>query len=203
MTGAARRGLIVFIAGLVVIAAVLGFDYWWLNGGRFGGEAGAVAGVSIGGPFTLVDQNGVARHDSDFRGELMLIYFGYTYCPDACPTALLAMSQALDALGDRAREVQPIFITVDPERDTVAQMKLYASNFTPRLVALTGTEAETQAAAKAYRVYFEKVKQGGGNDYLVDHSSFIFLMDRKGRYLTHFAPDATAETMAKAIKPYL
>lgn len=201
MSAAARRGLLVFLLGVLLIAGALAFDFWRL-GGTAGGDSG-FATVQIGGPFTLTDQNGVVRHDTDFRGELMLVYFGYTYCPDACPTALQTMTNALDALGDKGKEVQPIFITVDPERDTVAQMKLYASNFHPRLLALTGTVEQTTAAARAYRVYFQKVKQSGQDDYLVDHSSFIFLMGRDGHYLAHFGPDVTADAMAAAIKKYL
>jgi protein SCO1/2 len=150
-----------------------------------------------------VDQNGVIRHDTDFRGELMLIYFGYTFCPDACPTALQNMSTALDDLGDQAKAVQPIFITVDPERDTVEQMKRYAANFHPRLVALTGSVEQTMAAARAYRIYYEKNLHGAELDYLVDHSSFIYLMGRDGRYLAHFGPDVSAAQLAAAIKKYL
>jgi protein SCO1/2 len=133
----------------------------------------------------------------------MLIYFGYTFCPDACPTALQNMSTALDDLGDSAKAVQPIFITVDPERDTVAQLKRYAANFHPRLVALTGSAEQTMAAARAYRIYYEKNLHGAELDYLVDHSSFIYLMGRDGRYLAHFGPDVSADKLAAAIKKYL
>jgi cytochrome oxidase Cu insertion factor (SCO1/SenC/PrrC family) len=196
---AALRGLVVFLIGLVLLVGALAFEFVWQGSG----EVGAPAGISIGGPFNLVDQNGATRTNADFRGKLMLVYFGYTYCPDACPTALQEMSQVVDALGDKASEVQPLFITVDPERDTVAQMKTYASNFSPQLVALTGTPAQTAAAARAYRVYFAKVKQAGTDDYLMDHSSFIFLMGRDGNYLTHFAPGQSAEAMATAIRRYL
>ena len=199
MSSAARRGLVVFLIGLAVIVGVFAVDYWWSEGG---GESG-LAGVSIGGPFTLTDQNGVVRHDSDFRGKLMLVYFGYTFCPDACPAALSTMSAAMDKLGAGAASVQPIFITVDPARDTVQQMKLYAANFTPRLIALTGTPAEIAVAAKAYRVYFQKVKGQGEDDYSMDHSSFVYLMGRDGKYLAHFGPDIGADAMAAAIKKYL
>ncbi len=201
MSPAARRGLLVFLVGLVLIVGVFAVDYWWVGAGP-AVDAGAPA-VPVGGPFALIDQNGTVRHDTDFRGELMLVYFGYTYCPDACPAALQMMSAALDELGDGAKDIQPIFISVDPERDTVAQMKLYASNFHPRLLALTGTPEQTAAAARAYRIYVEKVKQPGSEDYLVDHSSFIFLMGRDGRLLTYFPSDVTADAMAAAIKKYL
>lgn len=202
MSPALRRGLITLLAGLLLIGAALVVTYWRL-GGLGEGVTDNFAGISIGGPFTLVDQNGVTRRDTDFRGKLMLVYFGYTFCPDACPTALQAISGALDKLGDRAQEVQPIFVTVDPARDTVEQMKLYASNFHPRLIALTGTGEQIAAAARAYRVYFEKVKQSGQGDYLVDHSSFVYVMGRDGRYLTHIASDAGPDAMAAALKPYL
>jgi cytochrome oxidase Cu insertion factor (SCO1/SenC/PrrC family) len=197
MSSAARRGLVIFLAGLALILAAFVFDYWWIGGGESG-----ISTVTIGGPFALLDQNGVLRHDSDFRGELMLVYFGYTYCPDACPTALQTMTAALDDLGDEARAVQPIFISVDPERDTVAQMKSYSQNFHPRLLALTGSPDQVAAAATAYRIFYEKVKPPEGGDYLLDHSSFIYLMGRDGRYLTHFGPEMTAADMAAAIKKY-
>lgn len=204
MSAAARRGLVVFLVGLACLVAALAVDYWWLGGSALlGGDAGSVAGVSIGGPFTLTDQNGIVRRDTDFRGKLMLVYFGYTYCPDACPTALNDMTQALDALGKSASEVQPIFITVDPARDTVEQMKLYAANFHPSLLALTGTPQQTDAAARAYRVYYAKVPQSGSDDYLMDHSGFIYLMGRDGKYLAHFSPGMSAAAMAAAIKRYL
>ena len=200
MSPAARRGLIIFLAGVALILGAFAFDYWGL-GDRAGSRE--VAGVSIGGSFTLTDQNGDIRHDSDFRGKLMLVYFGYTYCPDVCPATLNTMTAAMDKLGASATAVQPIFITVDPTRDTVPQMKSYAANFTPRLLALTGTPAEIAAAAKAYRVYFQPVKGEGADDYSVDHSAFVYLMGRDGRYLAHFAPDIGADQMAAAIKKYL
>jgi cytochrome oxidase Cu insertion factor (SCO1/SenC/PrrC family) len=194
---AAERGLIIFLIGLGVVLGVFVAGHWW------SGEPQNIVAAAIGGPFALTDQNGVVRHDSDFRGKLMLIYFGYTYCPDACPAALTVMTSALDELGDAAKDVQPIFITVDPERDTVVQMKSYASNFHPRLLALTGSAEQTTAAARAYRIYFEKVKPEGSSDYLVDHSSLTFLMGRDGKFLTYFGPEVTADQMAAAIKKYL
>jgi protein SCO1 len=194
---ATQRGLLIFLIGLGVVLGVFVASHWW------GSEPSKFVTASIGGPFTLTDQNGVVRHDSDFRGKPMLIYFGYTYCPDACPAALTVMTSALDELGDAGKDVQPIFITVDPERDTVAQMKAYASNFHPRLLALTGSVEETKAAARAYRIYFEKVKPQGSSDYLVDHSSLTFLMGRDGKFLTYFGPEVTADQMAATIKKYL
>lgn len=198
MSSAAQRGFLLAVIGAAILLGALVVDYWWL-----GGMGETSAGLSIGGPFTLTDQFGAVRHDTDFHGKLMLVYFGYTYCPDACPTALEDMTQALDELGDKQTEVQPIFITVDPARDTSAQMKLYAENFHPRLVALTGTPEQVAAVAKEYRVYYQKVEQGGANDYLMDHSSFIYLMDRDGHYLAHFGPGVKPEQMAAGIKRFL
>jgi len=188
----------IFLIGLGVVLGVFVAGHWWE-----GGAPQNFVAASIGGPFALTDQNGVVRHDTDFRGKLMLIYFGYTYCPDACPAALTVMTSALDELGHAANDVRPIFITVDPERDTVAQMKAYASNFHPRLLALSGSAEETAAAARAYRIYFEKVKPEGGGDYLVDHSSLTFLIGRDGKFLTYFGPEVTADQMVAAIKKYL
>jgi protein SCO1 len=201
MTSAAKRGLIALFLGLAVLLGVLAYDFRAFFPSGLNGEQ--VAPVSIGGDFTLTDQNGATRHAQDFRGKLMLIYFGYTFCPDACPTALQDMSHAIDLLGDKGKDVQPIFITIDPARDTVEQMKLYASNFHPSLVALTGTPEQIAEAAKAYRVYYEKGKSAGGNDYLMDHTVFIYLMGRDGKYLSHFPPGTTAEQMAAAIGKHL
>ncbi len=203
MSAAAKRGIIIFSIGLAVLVAGLTAEYFYLLP-RAGLSGGALSsgGLTVGGPFTLVDQNGVTRRPEDFRGKLMLIYFGYTYCPDICPTELQVMTLALERLGVRAAEIQPIFITIDPERDTTAQMKDYVGNFDPRLLALTGTEAQVSEAAKAYRVFYEKVKQADGG-YAMDHSSIVYLMGRDGRYLEHFAGAMTAEQMANAITKHL
>ncbi|HLJ19829.1 MAG TPA: SCO family protein [Stellaceae bacterium] len=201
MTPAAKRGLIAVFLGLAVLLGVLAYDFRAFFPNDLLGEQ--VAPIPIGGDFTLTDQNGVTRHAQDFRGKLMLVYFGYTFCPDACPTALQDMSHAIDLLGAKGDAVQPIFITIDPARDTVAQMKLYASNFHPRLSALTGTPEQVAEAAKAYRVYYAKGQSTGGDDYLMDHTAFIYLMGRDGKYLSHFSPGTTAEQMAAAIGKHL
>lgn len=204
MQPSVKRGLVIFIVGALLLAGGLGVAYWRQ---RQDGSSivEQVAPVSIGGDFTLVDQNGVTRHAADYQGKLLLVYFGYTYCPDACPTALQDMSHAIDLLGEKGAEVQPIFITVDPDRDTAEQMKLYAENFHPRLAALTGTPEQIAAAARAYRVYYQKGKPSSGrtDDYLMDHTAFIYLMGRDGRYVSHFSPGTTAEEMAKAIATHL
>lgn len=155
--------------------------------------------VSIGGPFTLTDQTGKQVTDADYRGRFMLVYFGYTFCPDVCPLGLQTIAAALDELPAEVQDqIVPLFITVDPERDTVPVMRDYVAAFHPRLVGLTGSEAEVTAAVRAYRVYASRSSAPAGDDgYLVDHSTFTYLMDRQGRYLAHFGHDTTPDEMAK------
>ena len=155
----------------------------------------------IGGPFSLIDQDGKTRTDADYRGSLMLVYFGYTNCPDVCPLALATMSAAVDQLGDKGKSVVPIFITVDPERDTAEKLKPYAAKLGPRLVALSGSVDAIAAAAKAYHVYFAKHPEGNG--YSMDHSTAIYLMGPDGKFLTHFNTEASAQQIAEGIAKYL
>jgi protein SCO1/2 len=164
-------------------------------------EKDVTGAAVIGGPFTLTDQHGTRISDGSFRGRLMLVYFGYSYCPDVCPTDLAAMSTAIDLLGLSGDAVQPIFITIDPERDTVQRLAEYASLFHPRLVALTGSPDEIRQVASEYRVYFEK--SGSGPNYQVNHSDIIYLMDRDGRFITHFGQGTTPEQIAAAIRQHL
>lgn len=167
--------------------------------------AAAALPVAFGGPFELVDHQGRLRRDSDFRGSFLLIAFGYTSCPDICPTNLTIMATALDQLGTRGERVQPIFVTVDPARDTPAVLGDYVGHFHPRLIGLTGSEAQVRAAAKAYRVHRSKVilDPAAPEDYLVNHSSLTFLMAPDGGFVTLFPHDTDADTMAKAIAKYL
>jgi cytochrome oxidase Cu insertion factor (SCO1/SenC/PrrC family) len=157
----------------------------------------------IGGPFALTDQNGRRRTDADFRGKLMLVYFGFTYCPDICPTDLQQMGLAVDRLGPAGEMVQPIFITLDPKRDSADHLREYLPLFHPRFVGLTGDAAATEAAAGAYRVYFKKVEFENKSDYTVDHSAFIYLMGRDGENLGFFPPGTSAERLADAVRPNL
>jgi protein SCO1/2 len=158
----------------------------------------------VGGPFSLSDQNGKTITDADFRGKYMLIFFGFTHCPDICPAELQVMTAALDQLGNKADKVLPIFVTVDPERDTPEVLRDFVKNFSPRLVGLTGSPEAVAAAAKAYRVVYSKVdlpNSAGG--YTVDHSALVYLMGPDGQYLAHFAYGTSAETMAQALRRYL
>ncbi len=197
MTSATRNGLIAFLVALAVILG--GFAYRQLTETR--GDA-TEAPISIGGPFTLIDSSGATRHDTDFRGKLMLIYFGYTFCPDVCPTTLTMMSDAMAKLGPDAAKVTPIFITVDPARDTPAQMKQYLESFDPHFVGLTGAAAQIAQAATAYRVYYRKAL-GEAGQYTMDHSSVIYLMARDGHYLGHFDSNIDADDLARALKKFL
>jgi protein SCO1/2 len=143
--------------------------------------------VPIGGPFQLIDHHGQTRTDNDFKGKIMLVYFGYSYCPDICPAGLYHISQALQEMGQTANEFQPLFITVDPERDTVKNLALYMENFHPQFVALTGDREAINNAIKAYHVYAQRAEPNGtSTEYLIDHSSVVYVMDRQGRFLTSF-----------------
>lgn len=157
----------------------------------------------IGGPFELVDQFGQARSDADFLGDYMLIYFGYTYCPDICPASLGIMTQAIDQLEEsekaKAERITPVFITVDPERDKVENMKDYAEHFHPNMVAMTGTPEQIAKAAKAYRVYYAKAEDDSSSDYLMDHSSVFYLMGPDGKYVKHFTHNDDSNTIATAL----
>lgn len=157
----------------------------------------------VGGTFRLTDQHGSERSLEDFRGKLMLLYFGYTFCPDVCPTDLLAIGRLLQVLGREGRNVQPVFVTLDPGRDTQENLGKYASAFHPRLVALRGSERETRRVATAYKVYYEKVTQPGSVGYVIDHTAFIFLLDRKGKYVAFFPPGTSVERMAVMIREAL
>jgi len=153
----------------------------------------------VGGPFSLVNQDGQRVTEQDFRGHYMLVFFGFTFCPDVCPTELQVMMAALGRLGARGEAVQPVFITVDPERDSPEVMKAYVGNFGARLVGLTGSAAEIAAVAKAYRVYYAKTGDVDSADYLVDHTSIIYLMAPDGSFRTHFTYTTDAEKLADGI----
>lgn len=162
--------------------------------------------IQFGGRFELVDHHGGQVSHKDFAGRFMLIYFGYTHCPDICPTNLLTMAQALLQLGDRAKPVQPLFISVDPGRDTVDVLAKYVGFFHPDLIGLTGTEEQVSAAARAYKIHRSKVitaNQESEDDYLVNHSSITYLMGPAGEFVTLFPHDTKPEFMAKTITKYL
>ena len=157
---------------------------------------------TVGGPFTLTDTTGRPRSDSDFRGKLMIVYFGYTYCPDVCPADLMAITQALDALGPLADGVQPVFITVDPERDTRV-LGEYISAFHHSLIGLTGSPEEIRKVANAYKAFYAKVPDERGGDYAIDHTGMIYLMGRDGEYLGFMPPQTNPDRLTEVLRKYL
>ena len=157
----------------------------------------------IGGPFALTDAEGKRRTDAEFRGKHMLVFFGFVNCPDFCPTALYTITQAMEKLGPKAENLAPIFITVDPERDTPAQLKNYAQNFDKRIAMLTGTPEEIAAAARAFRVYYAKRPLEKAGEYTMDHSAYIYLMGPDGKFITHFRHAISPDDLAEALKKRL
>ncbi len=157
---------------------------------------------TIGGPFILVDQNGKTVTEADFAGRYMMVFFGYTFCPDVCPTAMQAVTDALDLLGPAGEKIDPVFISIDPERDTPAVMKSFVENFHPRLTGLTGSLEQIADVAKAYKVYFGKVREKDApeDEYMMNHSSVIYVMGPDGKFVTHFTHGTTPETMAEKLK---
>jgi protein SCO1/2 len=179
---------------LVVLLAGAG-AFLWLSG------SGGNNPISIGGPFTLEDGAGKAVTDRDFRGKYMLVYFGYTFCPDVCPTTLNAVADAMDKLGTASSHIQPVFITVDPKRDTPAVVKQYAAAFGPAILGLTGTPEQIAQAAKEYRVYYAEHRTGPGpNDYAMDHSSVLYLMGPDGGFIAPVRADQSGDEIAANLK---
>jgi len=200
MTSRANHMLLVaaaFLTGLGVFLGVL-----WYVTGNFGATTVSTASA-VGGPFKLVDQNNKPITDQDFKGKPWLVFFGYTHCPDVCPTTLFEVSEMFRAMGKDADRTAALFITVDPERDTPAVMKDYLSSFDPRMMAATGDRASIEAAEKAYRVYAKKVPTGKGDDYSMDHTAMVYLMDKQGRFVAPFNLKRTPEEAAADLKKYL
>jgi cytochrome oxidase Cu insertion factor (SCO1/SenC/PrrC family) len=199
-----RRLSIILMPVALAIALVLGFYIWRASDDLPG--LGRVVGsgtATIGAPFTLTDQDGHTRRSSDFAGRFMLIYFGYSYCPDVCPTTLSMMADALAKLGPKAGRVVPIFITIDPERDSPAHLKPYLRAFGPGFVGLTGDLKTITKVAADYRVYFRKHPLDGGN-YGLDHSSVIYLMGPDGKFVTYWDDTAIGpDDLAKDLRARL
>ena len=185
-----------FVAGLVVCLGVILFV-----GGR-GVGTGAIQAAAIGGPFHLVDQDGQAFSDQDLKGKTFLVFFGFTHCPDVCPTTLFDMSEIMRNLGPEADRTAALFISVDPERDTQEAMKDYMSSFDPHVRGLTGNAEALAAVAKAYRVYYKKVPLDGG-DYTMDHTAIVYLMDKEGRFVSPFNMRRSAEVAAADLRKRL
>ena len=191
------RLLLPAVALLVVLLA--GVGAWWTMSGGSGEAFGG-----IGGPFTLLDGDGHAITDRDFRGHYLLIYFGYTFCPDVCPTTLNEVAAAFDKLGKKADNLQGLFITVDPQRDTPAVVRDYAAAFSKHIEGLTGTPDQIATVAREYRVYYAPQHTAtSGNSYTVDHSSILYLMGPDGKFIVPIRADQTGEAMAADIAKHL
>jgi len=182
--------------GLVLLGGVL----WWTNQ-----QAGVQQArfARLGGPFELIDQDGHKFTQEDLKGKYTLLYFGYTYCPDVCPTELTILAEALDKLGELRKQVRVVLVTVDPERDTPEVLKDYISNFAPEFIGLTGTPEQIRKMAKQWRAFYRKVPGEGPDDYTMDHSAITYLLDRNGQYIHHFAygtpPDQVASVIYRAM----
>lgn len=193
----ATRPLVIataFAASLIVGLLIM---FW-----AMGGLSKVAQPAAIGGPFQLTDQNGKAVTDKSLKGKPTLIFFGYTHCPDVCPTSLFEISEVLRAMGKDADKINAVFISVDPERDTPATMKDYLSSFDPHLEGLSGDPAETAKVITSYRVYAKKVPTKDG-DYTMDHTALIYLMDRDGRFVSPFNLKRPPEEAAAELKRYL
>jgi len=194
--------LIPFLALLVFVTAGLIWHF-----GDLRSQTGVVSvptgeTVSLGGPFSLIDQNGTRRTEKDFSGKYMLMFFGYTFCPDVCPTTLSVISAALDKVGPDADKIVPIFISVDPKRDKPEVLKPYLASFGSRFVGLTGSDQDVAAAAKAYRVYYQAHTDEGEN-YAVDHSGVIYLMSPSGQFIANYSLETSPDAMAADLRKRL
>ncbi len=183
---------------IVLLGLALGGGVAWMMARQLppGGIIASSGKALIGGPFKLTDASGKRVTEKDFAGKKMLVFFGFTSCPDVCPGGLQVISGALDKLGSKADKLAPVFITLDAERDTPAKVGEYVKSFSPKLVGLSGTPDEVGAAAKAYRVYFKKVPGSDPANYNIDHSSIIYLMDESGQYIGHYPYPVTVDELA-------
>ena len=196
------RSLLALMAVIVVAMIVIGVRLVIWSGQTSEGAKSAIP--AIGGPFQLTDQNGKAVSDRDYRNRYMLIFFGYTFCPDVCPTTLSTVTSAMEKLGPSyAKKVVPIFVTIDPERDTVAVMKDYVSAFSPDIVGLTGTPDEIAKVAKEFKVYAAKVKGDRPEHYTVDHSAILYLMGPDGKFVAHFTHGISVDDLAAGLKKHV
>jgi protein SCO1 len=196
----ARNSRILLIAAAFVAGLALCFGAVLIVAGRLSSPVAQIA--AIGGAFKLTDQNGQVVTDQDLKGHPSLVFFGFTHCPDVCPTTLFEVSEVLRALGPDADRTRALFVTVDPERDTPRVMKDYLSSFDPHLSGLTGDPAEIAAVAKAYRVYFKKVPQEDGG-YTLDHTAIVYLMDKTGRFVSPFNLKRPTDAAAADLRRYL
>jgi cytochrome oxidase Cu insertion factor (SCO1/SenC/PrrC family) len=197
MTQRAIKPSVIFGMATLLLALLLG-SYALLSNRDTGGGSGTAL---VGGPFTMVNHKGETVTEKDFLGKPMLVFFGFTFCPDVCPTELQVIAQALDQLGEVGKDIQPIFVSIDPERDTPTVMAAYVANFGPRFVGLTGTAEQVAGMAGSYRVFYEKQdNKSDPKSYLMDHSSIVYLMGADGKFLKHFTYTTDAKALADGLR---
>lgn len=202
------KGPVSYISLALTAATGAGLMWWYSleKEKRLGNRAAdpvVTGSAAIGGPFNLVDQNGKEFTHEDLKGRFALLYFGFTHCPDICPEELEKIVEALTTVEQETGTwVQPVFISLDPERDSVAQVSEYVKEFHPKMLGLTGTLEQTTAAARAYRVYYSKTNDSK-DDYLVDHSIITYLVNPDGEFVTYFGKNVGAEALAKSIKGHV
>ncbi|WP_420563507.1 SCO family protein [Thalassobaculum sp.] len=185
--------VVTLLTATLVGTVTAGYFIWQAKDGQ----------VQVGGPFTLTDQTGRQVTEETYQGTWQVVFFGYTYCPDVCPTTMATVTTALDELGPLAEKVTPIFITIDPARDTVEQLAGYHEYFHPRFAMLTGTEEQIAKVAREFRVYYAKAEDSSASDYLMDHSSISYLLDPDGNYVTHFSHGTDPQKMAETLRQHI
>lgn len=198
MTNRVIRTIFLLVVGLAIASLIA---YSQIKSEQ--GYNNSIVAENFGGPFTLTNQDGEQVTQDDFKNQYRLIYFGFTYCPAICPTELQKMTVALNELGAAGKKIKPIFITVDPERDTVETMKQYIGSFHPNFIALSGTIAQIDQAKKSYKIYAAKVQDDTMSDYTMDHSSYIYFLDPDDNLIRIFKVDDTAQDMVQVMAPYL
>lgn len=194
--------VIVFILGMFALAMLVAPD--WTNTSSLPANR-SYGTAMIGGAFAATDHNGQPFTEKNLQGHYSLIYFGFTHCPDICPASLLVVAGALEHLPEKmAAQILPVFVSVDPERDTPEVMRNYVQNFYPRMIGVTGSKEQIDSIAKAYKVYYNKVPvEGSASEYAVDHSGFLYLMGINGEYITHFPHNVTEQVLADALRSHI
>ena len=202
MSKTALQALVVALVAAVAVGAGV---YLWRagDGAKQAAEAPATGRALIGGPFALVDHTGTARTEKDLLGKFAVVNFGFTNCPDVCPTTLQTMTDALEMLGPAAQRIRPVFVSVDPDRDTPERLKTYREAFDGRILMLTGSEAAVARAAKAYKVGYSRMKPAADGSYMVNHTALIYLMGPDGAYIAHFPFRIAPEKLAASLKKWV
>jgi protein SCO1 len=190
-------GIVTVALAIIIVAVYILFAFSDTSNKSLDGKSDAIA---IGGDFELIDQDGNVFNSDKLKGKLSLIYFGFTFCPDVCPESLNKLSKVLNVLDKYNIDVNTVFITIDPNRDTKGLLKEYLRHFHPKIIGLTGTEDQIKEAADKFKVYYAKTGNIGSNDYMMDHTTFIYLLDKNGKYLRHFYLNSSPESIVECIR---